>query len=110
VLPLRKDLLLTPNDRSLTGAFDAKEQPVVRQWDVIDHVGEFFGVCGELIRLDGAAAQRFGFVALADGRVVYADAVTPLKAPAPARPRLTRPPNRRRPRRPRDFTACRSAC
>jgi hypothetical protein len=80
VLPLEKDLLLAPNERGLIGSFDAPgEQPVVRQWDVIEHVGEFFAVCGEVMRLDGAAVQRFAFAALADGRVVYADVVTPLK-------------------------------
>jgi hypothetical protein len=60
--------------------------PTVRHWDVIEHLGEFSAVCGELFRLDGAAVQRFGFVALEDGRVVYADVVMPIKREPAAPP------------------------
>ena len=84
VLPLRKDLLLAPNDRGLIGAVaDVKnERPVLKQWELIDAARQFIAVCGELDRGSagggggGALAQRFAFVALADGRVVYADVVT----------------------------------
>jgi hypothetical protein len=90
VLPLQKDLLLTPNVRSLIGTFDARgDKPLVRQWNLIEHVGAFLAVAGELTRLDGAASQLFAFIALEDGRVVYTDLVTPLgrrSATAPAIP------------------------
>jgi hypothetical protein len=77
VMPLRKDLLVTPNDRGLIGVVDAKkETPQLKEWNLIDAVGDFLAVCGELDRGGGALSQRFAFVALPDGRVVYADIVT----------------------------------
>jgi hypothetical protein len=86
VLPLRKDLLITPNERGLIGVGgDGKsDKPRLVQWDLIDAVGDFLAVCGELHRAEGAFAQRFAFVALPDGRVVYADVVAALRTDPPA--------------------------
>jgi hypothetical protein len=89
VMPLRKDLLVTPNDRGMIGVVDAKnESPQMKQWELIDAVGQFLGVCGELDRGSGALSQRFAFVALPDGRVIYADYVTP----APGNAATEKPP------------------
>ncbi|MEA2707551.1 MAG: hypothetical protein QOF78_152 [Phycisphaerales bacterium] len=85
VLPLQKDLLLSPSDRGLIGVVDLKkESPAVRQWNLIDAVHQFLAVSGELQRGDGVLSQRFAFVALPDGRAVYADIISAIAAePAP---------------------------
>jgi hypothetical protein len=77
VVPLRRDLLVTPNDRGLIGVVEGvkNERPQLKRWALIESVGDFLAVCGELDRGNGALAQRFAFVALPDGRVVYADHV-----------------------------------
>ena len=86
VLPLQKDLLLTPNERGLIGtiADRPRETPVVRQWGLIESVGQFMSVHGELSRAEGELAQKFAFIALDDGRTVYADIVRPSGAGAGA--------------------------
>jgi hypothetical protein len=55
------------------------EKPAMRQWELIEAVHEFLAVCGELDRGAGTLSQRFAFVALTDGRVVYADLVSPTR-------------------------------
>jgi len=86
VLPLGKDLLLSPESRGLIGHVGveglAREIPVARQVALAPLV-EGFGVTGVLDRGDGALEQRFGFIALPDGRAVYADLITPTRAVRP---------------------------
>ncbi len=78
VLPLRKDLLLSPEGRGLVGypVIEGleREAPVVRRAAVAP-LAEGFGVTGVLERGAGAIEQRFGFLALPDGRVVYVDSL-----------------------------------
>jgi hypothetical protein len=78
VLPLQKDLLLTPNERSLIGIVAAKgiarERPAVKEIRRCD-VADGFAVCALLERGGGALEQRLAFVALPDGRTVYAENV-----------------------------------
>lgn len=86
VVPLRQDLVLSPETRGLIGhvAVDgvSREMPVARQVAVAPLV-EGFGLTGVLDRGDGAVEQRFGFLALPDGRVVYVDRVTLARAARP---------------------------
>jgi hypothetical protein len=76
VLPLRRDLLCTPNDHGLVGYVTVdgvkKEAPKVQTVSAVESA-EMLQVCGILNRGDGAIEQRFAFVALADGRTVYVD-------------------------------------
>jgi rhamnogalacturonyl hydrolase YesR len=76
VLPLQPDLLLSPEMRGLIGHVAvegvAREVPVARQISVAPLV-DGLGVTGVLERGDGAVEQRFGFLALPDGRVIYVD-------------------------------------
>ncbi len=77
VLPLRKDLLLSPNDRSLIGNIEIggkRDTPVVKFASIIPMV-KTLAVSGTLDRAGGAMSQRFAFVALPDGRTVYVDAL-----------------------------------
>jgi hypothetical protein len=78
VLPLRKDLLLTPNARGLVGTIVMDglktESPAVRQVEIAPFK-DALGVTGVLSRGDGALEQRFGFLALPDGRTIYVDIV-----------------------------------
>jgi hypothetical protein len=81
VFPLRKDLLLTPNDRGMIGIVrsDAKkrETPVMKQVELSRPLGGF-AACGIVGRgQDGATEQRFAFIALPDGRTIYADDFPP---------------------------------
>lgn len=76
VLPLQKDLLFSPNERNLIGLIGGeditREQPKV----IEAHprmVGNNFAITGTLSRANGAIDQRFAFVAMSDGRVVYVD-------------------------------------
>jgi hypothetical protein len=79
VLPLRGDLLLSPESRGLVGyaslAAGKAESPVVRQ-AVVTPLSGGFGVTGVLARAEGNVEQRFGFVALPDGRALYVDRLT----------------------------------
>jgi hypothetical protein len=88
LVPLRRDLLVTPNDRGLIGVVEdvKNERPRLKRWELIEAVGDFLAVCGELDRGNGALTQRFAFVALPDGRVVYADHVTATPNAANAKP------------------------
>jgi hypothetical protein len=78
VFPLQNDLLWSPYELSMVGSVQVKgvkrEYPRVKQVKV-DHGNWHFSVAGVLDRGDGAAEQRFAFVALNDGRVVYIDSV-----------------------------------
>lgn len=86
VLPLRPDLLLSPETRGLVGHVGAegvaREAPVALQVAVAPRV-DGLGVTGVLARADGALEQRFGFLALPDGRTIYADRLTPVRALRP---------------------------
>lgn len=76
-----KDLLLTPEGRGFIGYIvldgETREAPVTKTTKVAP-LAEGFGVSGVISRADGAAEQRFGLLALPDGRVIYADTVVPL--------------------------------
>jgi hypothetical protein len=77
VLPLRKDLLLTPNDRSLIGNVAMKtgkrDTPIFLDGGM-SSPGGGFAVCGVLGRGEGGSIrQRFAFIALPDGRTIYTD-------------------------------------
>ena len=75
-MPLRKDLLLTPNERSLIGIVQMpgakRDTPRARKIVLGQDPGELT-VTGILDRGAGAVEQRFAFVALNDGTTVYAD-------------------------------------
>ena len=79
ILPLRPDQLLSPETRGLIGyvALDASqpESPITHQIAVAP-LAESLGVTGVLSRAGGAIEQRFGFLALPDGRTLYVDIVT----------------------------------
>jgi hypothetical protein len=76
VMPLEKDLLLAPNERSLVGVVSAsrlkREAPRVRK-AVVSPMKDALGVCGVLERAGGAVEQRIAFLALPDGRSLYVD-------------------------------------
>jgi hypothetical protein len=75
VLPLRGDLLISPNARSLIGQAEfaaEKGDPVVAQRVELSPDPKLLGVAGILSRY-GKLEQRFGFLALPDGRTVYVD-------------------------------------
>lgn len=76
VVPLRGDLLLTPEGRGLIGYVSAQEKkaetPVVKQVSVAS-LKSGFGVMVTLQRAEGLAEQRLGFLALPDGRAIYVD-------------------------------------
>jgi hypothetical protein len=78
ILPLREDLLITPNPRGLIGyvgmASMKNEAPSV-QAVVLASLPDALGVTGVLSRGKDALEQRFGFLALPDGRTIYADVV-----------------------------------
>lgn len=82
VLPLEKDLLLAPNERSLIGSISVKglkkEQPRVTGASAFGATKRFH-VAGTISRADGALEQRFAFAALDDGRAVYVDDVRVVK-------------------------------
>ena len=88
VLPLQPDLLLTPEPRGLIGYVGvsgaAREIPVVREISLAP-LADALGLTGVLSRGDGAVEQRFGFLALRDGRTVYVDT---LRLTGPVRPHL----------------------
>ncbi len=88
VVPFGEDLLVSPESRSLVGHVampdGAREAPVVREVAVAT-LPAGIGVAGRLERGGGAVEQRFAFLALPDGRTVYADV---LVATGPARPKL----------------------
>lgn len=77
-LPLSKDLLLNPNERSMIGMIAmegvGRETPRVRR-TAIAPLAEGFGISGILDRAGGRVEQRFAFLALPDGRTVYVDSV-----------------------------------
>jgi hypothetical protein len=76
VMPLRQNQLLAPEARGLVGYVAApgvaREVPLVREV-VLAPLAEALGAAGVLDRAGGAVEQRFAFLALPDGRVVYAD-------------------------------------
>lgn len=76
ILPLRRDQLLSPETRGLIGYVGfpglTREIPVVREISVAP-LADALGVSGVLARADGAVEQRFAFLALPDGRTLYAD-------------------------------------
>ena len=77
-MPLRKDMLLTPNDRSLLGQvwLDAKKRDTPKVLRVESaNVAGGIGISAVLSRADGAIEQRVAFVALGDGRTVYCDSL-----------------------------------
>ncbi len=78
VMPLREDQLLAPEVRGLIGYVAApgvaREVPMVREV-VLASRSDLLGVAGVLDRAGGTVAQRFAFLALPDGRVIYADQV-----------------------------------
>ena len=83
VMPLKKDLLLTPNDRGLIGIIKSdtkkRETPVVKRVETFRPLGGF-AICGIAARgNDGSIEQRFAFVALPDGRTIYADDLPPME-------------------------------
>lgn len=86
VLPLAPDQLLSPETRGLVGHVAAegvkREVPVAREVAVAPLV-EGLGVTGVLDRAGGAVEQRFGFLALPDGRTVYADVLALTRATRP---------------------------
>lgn len=88
VMPLRQDILLTPNTRSMIGSItmpDGKQDaPVVKQVKTASIDGGGFAIIGLLARTGGAAEQHFAFVTLADGRTIYIDRlhITGEKKPA----------------------------
>lgn len=88
VLPLQPDLLLTPEPRGLIGHVGvpgaAREIPVIREI-FLAPLPDALGLTGVLARADGAVEQRFGFLALPDGRTVYVDT---LRLTGPVRPTL----------------------
>jgi hypothetical protein len=78
VVPLQKDLLLTPYTRGLVGtvtASNVKGDPIEVQKVVLPETNDGMAVLGILKRA-GGIEQHFGFVALLDGRTIYVDAVT----------------------------------
>lgn len=86
VMPLGENQLLAPEMRGLVGHVAvpgvAREAPVVREVAVAPRE-DGFGIAGVLARGGGALEQRFAFVALPDGRVVYADQVRWTGGPRP---------------------------
>lgn len=86
VLPLRPDLLFSPEMRGLIGHVAvegvAREVPVAKQVAIAPLV-DGLGVTGVLERGGGAVEQRFGFLALPDGRVVYVDRLTLVREARP---------------------------
>lgn len=76
IIPMQKDLLVSPYEKSLVGSIEVpgikNEYPSVRKVEFPD-VGKAFAVAGVLDRGRGAAEQRFAFLALPDGRTIYAD-------------------------------------
>jgi len=74
--PLGKDLLVAPNERSMIGFVEAEGQKRERPRAVEIKVTtgtRHFAVTGRIERGGGAAEQRFGFVRLDGGKVVWAD-------------------------------------
>jgi len=80
VLPLQRDLLLAPYERSLIGVVQVagveKESPKVRK-TVVLRDNKTLSVCGILDRAEGHVEQRFAVVAFPDGRTLYVDALLP---------------------------------
>jgi hypothetical protein len=101
-MPLSKDLLLTPYDRSLIGNVELdkgkRDVPKLVQAKVISPpqpgapapVAPFvpwppnsFAIVGALDRGAGLIAQPFAFIALPDGRAIYVDSPKPLTTRIP---------------------------
>lgn len=78
VLPMQRDLLISPYERSLIGSMRVEgmksETPRVRQVK-LSPSKDVLGVSGIVERAGGAIEQRFGFVALPDGRTLYVEAL-----------------------------------
>lgn len=76
VLPLAKDLVVTPNERGLIGIVrepGKKEIPPKVLQTSIAPSTETLQVAGVLERAGGKVEQRYAFVVLPDGRTIYAD-------------------------------------
>lgn len=77
VMPLEKDLLVTPNERGLVGTVrvggESDDLPPRALRTVVASTSDTLQVAGILERSGGGVEQRFAFVALPDGRTVYAD-------------------------------------
>jgi hypothetical protein len=86
VMPLGLNQLLAPEARGLVGHVAApevvREAPVVREV-VVAPLPNALGVAGVLERAGGAVEQRCAFLALPDGRVIYADLVRLTSATRP---------------------------
>lgn len=82
VMPLGKDLLLSPNERSLIGIISVEglkaEKPKVVKAEP-RKVGDAFVVTGEMLRAGESMRQRFAFVTLANGRTIYVDDLCVIK-------------------------------
>ena len=91
VLPLRRDLLLTPSERSLIGVVEMaglkREAPVVQR-ATVKRSADALTVTGVLARGGGAVEQRFAFVALTDGRTIWCDLLRGTSEKRPAEMRL----------------------
>ncbi|MGI8905664.1 MAG: hypothetical protein ACR2IE_04140 [Candidatus Sumerlaeaceae bacterium] len=78
VMPLDKDLLLSPNERSMIGRIVIQglkdDPPKIESVRRIES-SSTLGVIGKMMRGGNVARQHFAFVALPDGRAVYADHV-----------------------------------
>jgi hypothetical protein len=96
VLPMQKDLLLTPNERSLIGMID-EDVPVMREVKLANIPG-ILALCGVIERgkprrpstsqPSPKIEQRFGFVSLPDGRSVYVDHLLQLNDTPPHKVKL----------------------
>lgn len=85
VLPFARDLLLAPHERSMIGwvhsADGAAERPQVAEVKLADVPG-VLALAGVILRAGGSVEQRFGFLALPDGRAVYLESCARWGRPA----------------------------
>ena len=79
VMPLDRDMLLAPNERSLIGRISLDgvkdERPRIVQAQAEETSGNLI-VTGEMMRAGDNMRQRFAFVSLRDGRAIYVDTLT----------------------------------
>ncbi len=79
VMPLRKDLLCTPNDHGLIGYVDVDgvkndvASPKNSTGSAVAKSSEAISICLPLSRGGGAVEQRIAFLTLQDGRAIYVD-------------------------------------
>jgi len=82
-LPLQKDLLVSPFERSLIGSAmigEKRLKDVVLRRVEIAKIPGAFGITGIIERGNGTLEQRFGFLALDDDRSVYIDTIRAVTA------------------------------